>query len=188
MRNAAPDASGADCPPSRDDLFAVAQMLDALPELAAQRVGHALGQILAGIDAAEALGVKLRPGQRSLAAQERLARRDELLQRLAGRHYGKCTARQAGLEIASQWKRYSASAGLARDIEIGLAREPDSIREYLLAIALLPEAPPGAVTIARCVMRATPFSRHTTDATHGETMEFPNGHHARPARDRQSDG
>lgn len=57
-----------------------------------------------------AVGIIPSPGQRSQQTQVIIARRDDLVRKLASDHYGAMRSHPAAIAICKQWSRYAASA------------------------------------------------------------------------------
>jgi hypothetical protein len=112
------------------------------------RVAHALAVILQGLDPVIALGLKATAGRRSALTVDRITSRDDLLRRMAARHYGDmCTSAQAR-EIASvaaaYWRRAASADAAVEDMPESYVGMP---REFLFHIARLPATVPSARTI-----------------------------------------
>lgn len=145
------DAAGLDATgvrPTVGDLRRVRDMLVEAGDASSTSVAHALGAILQGLDPVIALGLKASAGRRSALTVDRIVSRDNLLRRLAARHYpDMCTSAQAR-EIAvvadAYWRRAARADAALEDMPKSYAGMP---REFLFHIARLPATVPSARTI-----------------------------------------
>lgn len=134
--------------PTVGDLRRARDTLISAGDPSAINVAAALGSILRGDDAISALGLKATAGRRSALTVDRIASRDDLLRRMAARHY-------AGLSTSAQAREVSAAARAywrrAARLDIGLDDMPASYagmpREFLFHIARLPASVPSERTI-----------------------------------------
>jgi len=145
------DACRLDAPDARPtvgDLRRVRDMLLAAGDASAVNVAQALAAILRGGDAVSALGLKASTGRRSALTVDRIATRDELLRRMAARHYPRMSTSAQAREIAkaasAYWRR---AARLDVDLEDMPASYAGMPREFLFHVARLPSTVPSERTI-----------------------------------------
>lgn len=156
--------------PSIADIRLAADRLRGCSSKGLSRVARALEAIADGDDPATALGIRPAPGQRSHGTKMRVARRDELIRALRDRHYRRLSDREAGKAIARDWTRYAATAAIHHDRELGAwpkygPSQPETLRDFLRAIALLPGAVPSADRTARiCSGCVTSYPLFVTQA------------------------
>lgn len=145
------DAVRLDAPgvrPTVGDLRRVRDMLAAAGDASAASVAHALGTILRGGDPVAALGLKASSGRRSALTVDRIATRDDLLQRMAARHYSDtCVSVQARAIAAAASAYWRRAAGADADLEDMPGSYVGTPREFLFHIARLPAIVPSERTI-----------------------------------------
>jgi len=134
--------------PTVGDLRRVRDMLIEAGDASSASVAHALGAILQGLDPVIALGLKATAGRRSALTVDRIASRDDLLRRMAARHYGDmCTsaqAREISTVASAYWRRAASADAAVEDMPDSYVGMP---REFLFHIARLPATVPSARTI-----------------------------------------
>ncbi|KQM41231.1 hypothetical protein [Sphingomonas sp. Leaf10] len=134
--------------PTVGDLRRAREVLLKAGDISSTNVADALGSILHGRDPVLALGLKATTGRRSALTVERIAARDDLLRRMALRHYpDRCASAQAR-EIATAAEAYWRRA--AR-LDVALEDMPDSYRgmprEFLFHVVRLPATVPSMRTL-----------------------------------------
>lgn len=155
------ETAGLDMPsigPSVGDLRRACDRLLSLGDGSSVRVARAIGAILLGVDPIAALGLKAGAGRRSALTKDRIAARDDLIRRMAARHY-------AGLSTSAQAREISLAASAynrrAARLDIDLDDMPASYagmpREFLFHIGRLPAAVPSERTL-RLVLASSPAS------------------------------
>lgn len=145
------DAGRLDAPgarPTVGDLRRVRDMLLTAGDASAISVAQALAAILRGGDAVSALGLKASTGRRSALTVDRIATRDELLRRMAARHYPHLSTSAQAREIvkaaSAYWRRAARLDVDLEDMPTSYAGMP---REFLFHVARLPATVPSERTI-----------------------------------------
>jgi len=140
--------------PTVGDLRRARDTLIATKDPSAINVAAALASILRGDDAISALGLKATAGRRSALTVDRIASRDDLLRRMAARHYAGMSTSAQAREIASVAKAYWRRA--AR-LDVELDDMPASYvgmpREFMFHVARLPATVPSERTV-RAILSA----------------------------------
>jgi hypothetical protein len=117
-------------------------------DASAVNVAVALGAILRGGDAVSALGLKAVAGRRSALTVDRITARDELLRRMAARHFASVSTSAQAREIAKAARAYwCRAARLDVDLDDMPASYAGMPREFLFHVARLPASVPSERTI-----------------------------------------
>ena len=119
------------------------------------RLAEMLGRAVAGVDAAEALGIKRKPGQRTWQTGEALVERDHLLREAAAQFLTGLSVAGQARRLHLEWSRYHAGAWQRERV---LERCPDrhvgTVRELLWRVLKLHDRVLSARTLRLMLARS----------------------------------